>query len=155
MKQFIGFFLGILISSNAYADGFKCLTAEGDLFIQVYNHLQPSQGTRKSAMMIISDPTVHVGNQVIAKFTSENSTLDQEGASYSARVDLRYTESRTKGEYISGTRLGFVKNIVLDIDFSYSSPVKKGTLVPASLLIEKRNGENIERNLVCSRYLKN
>lgn len=155
MKKLIVLAMTVLASTAAHADGFKCLTAEGDLAIQVYNHTNPEMGTRNAAIMVVSDPMVQEGRQTVAKFTADNSTLDQHGATYTARVDLRFKESRKKGEYLTGTRLGYVKTLELDVDFSYASAVKKGTLLPAVLTVVKRDGEIIERNMVCSRYLKN
>lgn len=155
MKKLIVLAMTVLASSAAKADGFKCLTAEGDLAVQVYNHLSPDMGTRNAAIMIVSDPMVQEGRQTVAKFTAGNATLDQEGATYTARVDLRFKESRNKGEYLTGTRLGYVKTLELDVDFSYAKPVKAGTLLPAMLTVVKRDGEVIERNMVCSRHLKN
>ncbi|MCB0408382.1 MAG: hypothetical protein KDD34_09270 [Bdellovibrionales bacterium] len=145
----------ILGAQFSHADGFKCLSTDGELQVQVYNHVMPEEGTRTVAVMVLSNPQVQEGRQTIAKFSAENATLSSGSMVYTAQVDLRFRESRTKGEYLAGTRLGYVDSLNLNVDFSYSHPVKEGTLLPAVLTVTKRSGEVIEMGMVCSRYLKN
>jgi len=144
----------MIASSNVFADGFVCQSVEGDLNVKIYNHTQPEVGTRVAAVMVLSDPLVQGGRKTIARFKQTSGTLSSEGAHYLADVDLRFTDSNTKGEYIAGTRLGHVDTIALDVDFSYDQPVAEGTLVKGLLTVTKRNGDIIEKDMECSRYLK-
>lgn len=144
----------LALSMAAHADGFKCVTDSG-LNVQVYNHTDPSEGTRTGAMMVVSDSSVGYGNKTIAKFTDLKGTLTSNSLRYVGKVDLRMSESNRKGELIAGTKLGYVANLVLDIAFSYNSPVRIGTPVKSWLTVVKRDGSKIYDKAVCQRYLKN
>lgn len=142
----------VLFSTSALADGWLCQIDE--VAIKVFNQTQPEFGTRNAAVMVLSDTRVQYGRKTIAKFNSE-STLDNQGALYTARVDLRYNDSGRKGELLLGTKLGHVKSIILDVPFSYSEPVEDGDILEAALTLELRNGDEISGNAECERYLKN
>ncbi len=152
--------------SNARADGFKCEGVNTGVKVQVYNHTNPSEGTRKAAVMIVSDSHVSSPNQTIAEFTDENHTLAYQGYGlFKAKVDLRYLESHKKGENIAGTKLGYLNTISLQVytkngQFTYnnasldSEEITNGTVFDARISYLKRNGELLEEKAVCSRYLK-
>ena len=144
----------LALAMTAKADGFKCVTDSG-LNVQVYNHTNPHAGTRTGAIMVVSDSQIGYGNKTIAKFTDLKGTLTSSSLRYVGKVDLRMVESRRKGELIAGTKLGYVANLVLDIAFSYGSPVRVGTPVKAWLTVVKRDGSKIYDKAVCQRYLKN
>lgn len=145
-----------LTSASAHADGFKCAdSAREGLNVTVYNHTDPSEGTRNAAVMVVSDSNIQYGNKTIARFKDASSTLANNGAYYVAKVDLRFNDSERKGELIGGTKLGYLKQIKLDVEFSYASPVEVGTTVPGTLSLVKRDGEVININMDCQRYLKN
>jgi hypothetical protein len=84
-----------------------------------------------------------------------NSTLSNKSAFYVADVDLRFSDSGRKGELIGGTKLGQLKHISLDVDFSYGELLNSGETAPAVLNLIKRNAETIEQDMSCVRYLKN
>lgn len=144
----------VLFAINAQADGFKCQTVEGDLNIQVYNQTQASEGTRNVAVMVLSSPLVQEGRQTIARFTSTNETVAQKGATYVAAVDLRFNDSARKGELLGGTKLGYLKHIVLAVDFTYDVPVAEGEVLTGTVSFLKRNGEESFQVVECVRYLK-
>lgn len=144
----------ILGASVAQADGFVCETLERDLNVKVYNTLSPDVGTRTAAVMVFSDPSIQQGRQTIARFTDANGTLTNTGARYDAKVDLRYADSGRAGELISGTKLGALSHLYMNVGFYYSTPVKKGEALWGKLVLVKRNGERIDRDLSCARYLK-
>src|SRR4051812_5676293 len=127
MKKLSLALITLTLSATAHADGFVCQTVEGDLNVKVYNHTQADFGTRTAAVMVLSDPSVGVGNKTIARFTEVNETLTNVGASYEANVDLRFNDSGRKGELMAGTKLGYLKTITLDVAFSYNHPVAAGT----------------------------
>ena len=154
MKTLIVMMAG-LMAVPALADGWQCQTVQGDLNIKIFNHTDPSQGTRNGAVMVLSDPYVSGGRKTIASFTDVKSTLSSSGAFYMADVDLRVVESRRKGELILGTKLGYVDSIQLDIDFSYANPIEHGEAVDGKLVVVKRDGDRIHRDVECTRYLKN
>lgn len=144
-----------LLSTSAYADGFKCQTITEDLNIKVFNQVQPELGTRNPAVMVLSNPAVNVGRKAIAVLRAPKTLTTDAGMKYVGRVDLRFKESRRKGELILGTKLGYVKTIELDLDFSYGSPVALDDTVLGTITINKRNGDQIFEEVTCSRYLKN
>lgn len=154
MKKLIAI-AAMLMGSQAFADGFVCYTTETDLKVQIYNHVSPEDGTRNGAIMVLSNPNYQRGNRTIAKFTDTKSTLANSGATYVADVDLRVSESSRQGELISGTKLGQLDTIIMDVDFSYSKPVAHGDEMGGTLTLVKRDGTRIVRNLSCERYLKN
>jgi len=139
---------------SAQASGFRCETESG-LSIQVYNHTNPNMGVRSGAIMVVSDSSVGYGNKTIAKFTDLKGTLTSKTLRYVGSVDLRMVESRRKGELIAGTKLGYVSELVLDIEFTYARPLRNGEKANALLTVVKRNGDLIEDEAVCERYLKN
>ncbi|HRK08563.1 MAG TPA: hypothetical protein PLZ57_12400 [Pseudobdellovibrionaceae bacterium] len=145
----------ILGAGAAHADGFECQSVDGDLNLKVYNHVEASIGTRVASTMIVSDPSVSFGRKTIAAFTDAKGTLKSSGALYTAKVDLRMSESKRKGEYLVGTRLGELAKIQVAVDFSYAAPVEDGAELAGRAQFVKRNGDLIERGLTCTRYLKN
>ncbi|MBI4924989.1 MAG: hypothetical protein HY843_03610 [Bdellovibrio sp.] len=143
------------LNGIAMADGFKCETRDGKLLVKVFNQVKPELGTRNAAVMVISDRDVHVGRKTIASFKDASGLLSSRGANYVAKVDLRFADSRRKGELIGGTKLGELDRILLGVDFNYSQPVEEGEIVSGVLTLEKRNGDSIELDMDCTRYLKN
>jgi hypothetical protein len=141
-------------AATAHADGFVCRTESDDLVIHAYNQTHASEGTRNAAVMVISDPKVRPGRRTIARFTDANETLTNIGASYESTVDLRFNDSKLKGRNIGGTKLGHLKSIVLDVDFSYVAPVADLDVLSGSLTLLKRDGQTIAQAVNCVRHLK-
>lgn len=147
-------FAAISASASAQADGWVCQTEGGELIIKAYNHVNADRGTRNASVMVLSDPSISSGKKTIARFADVNEKLTNVGASYEATVDLRYNDSNLKGRNIGGTKLGFIKTIVLDVDFSYAAPVASEDAVEGTLTIIKRDGDALTHGVICSRYLK-
>ena len=147
--------LTALTTTAAYADGFTCEQPDGNLAVKVYNNTQAANGTRKAAIMVISDQSISYGDKTIARFTDVNGTLENSGATYAANVDLRFNDSDKKGRNIGGTKLGYIDTITLDVAFSYARPLVNGEETKAQLLIAKRDGSQISIDMQCARYLKN
>jgi hypothetical protein len=146
--------ISVLVGALAHADGFKCITESG-LNIKVYNHIDPSKGTRNAAVMVVSDANVGLGNKTIATFYADKGVLTSRVLTYVAKVDLRVSESNRAGELIGGTKLGYLARIILNVDFSYSSPLFDGEKTSATLLLQKRDGKQAVESAICTRYLKN
>jgi len=156
MKKSIVVMLAVFMGTQAWADGFRCQSIDGDLNVSVFNHTQPEIGTRVGAVMVLSDPSVKAGRKTIARFTGVNGTLASDSLTYIAKVDLRFKDSRRKGELLAGTRLGQLAEIQLDVDgFTYLQPIADGDLVSGTLSLTKRSGDIIEVAMDCVRYLKN
>jgi len=153
MKKIITILALALTATAAHADGFQCSSTDGSLNVRVFNHVRPELGTRNAAVMVLSDPGVGYGRKTIARF--KDVLLSNEGAVYTANVDLRYGDSARKGELIAGTKLGHIDTILLAVDHSYNYPVDDGALVAGWLEITKRDGGVISLNMDCARYLKN
>lgn len=139
---------------QAHADGFRCETESG-LSIQVYNQTNPAFGTRSGAVMVVADQKIQFGNKTIATFLAEKRTLSSQELTYVGKVDLRVVETRRKGELIAGTKLGYVDQIALTVDFSYSRPQPHGTVLAGELAVLKRDSTVMTEGAVCERYLKN
>ena len=144
----------LAIAGNAHADGFKCQTVDGELAVKIFNSVNPNVGTRVGAVMVLSDPSVNGGRKTIARFTDANGVLSSRSSRYDANVDLRFSDSARKGENIMGTKLGELDHVIVDIDFSYAAPVGAGEEVTGTIVLDKRNGEKSEADLICTRYLK-
>lgn len=154
MKHFpLVFAMALLGAAQAKADGFVCQSNDGTLNVKAYNQTSPAVGTRTSAVLVASDPSVGAGRKTIARFTAGH-TLESRGATYLANVDLRFNDSGRKGELIGGTKLGELKQFKLDVDFNYGAPVAAGTELDAKIRLLKRNGQKIELPATCTRYLK-
>ena len=147
--------LAMGFSANAQADGFVCQANDGTLTVKVYNNTHAEDGVRNAAVMVLSDPRVSDGSHTIARFKAENSRLNNDGAVFTADVDLRYNDSSRSGEYVAGTRLGYVDTFTLDVDFSYGNPVSRGDKLDGTLVVAKRNGTKTRLEMTCARYLKN
>ena len=144
----------IVFGAQAQADGFKCEAYDQDLNVKVYNQTQPDAGTRNAAVMVVSDPSISDGRKTIATFEA-GETLTNSAAVYKANVDLRFNNSGRQGELIAGTKLGQLKTSVLDVDFTFSNPLEAGEEADAVLKLVKRNGDRINVDMLCTRYLKN
>ncbi|NDF16106.1 hypothetical protein EB061_12440, partial [bacterium] len=131
------------IASAAHADGFDCQAHNTGLRIHVANSTNPHLGTRTPEAMTVVNPLLKPDQQEIVKFTRENRTLTYLGrGSYLGSVDRRFLDSGRQGENIAGTKLGHLKSILLDIEFSYAhsdielaNSVKE---VPAKIFYQKR-----------------
>lgn len=150
MKKTIAL-LTLLLTTAAYADGFRCATLPGDIGITVYNHTQPSEGTRNGAVMILSDRNQESGSRTIATFRDIASTLDNSGARYEANVDLRFKEINK----VSSFDIQGLDTVVLDVDYIYSHPVNAGTQLTGRITYTQRNGHSSTEDVICERYLKN
>jgi hypothetical protein len=139
--------------ADAVADGFQCQSQELDLKIAVYNYTHRSEGTRKAAVMIVSDTSIESPNRTIAVF--RNTLLSSKSLRYTAKVDMRFRESSRGGELIAGTTLRELKSIQLVVDFVYGQNLASGEDVDAMLYLDKRDGERMGHDMICSRYLKN
>lgn len=144
----------LMAANSAMADGFICTSASG-LNVQIYNNTNPQLGTRTASTMVISDPALARGNQTIAKFTNLDETLSSKNLTYKAKVDLRYKNSSRKGELIAGTKLGQLDKILVTVGFSYANPVLHGQYIDGHMRLFKRNGQQLNEDLNCVRYLKN
>lgn len=146
--------LALITGNLAHADGFKCISESG-LAIKVFNHTQPEDGTRTGAVMVVSDANVGFGNKTIASFKAEKGVLASKELVYTAKVDLRMSESNRQGELIGGTKLGYLSKLSLIVHFSYAAPLADGERVGATLKLTKRDGEQLFESVSCTRYLKN
>ncbi len=144
----------LLVTAQAQADGFICTTESG-LNVKIFNHTQPSMGTRTGAIMVVSDSSINAGNKTIATFKDLTGTLKSNSLIYTGKVDLRFNDSSRKGELIGGTKLGQLASIQMELGFSYLRPEKHGDFIRGSLDLNKRNGEVISERANCTRYLKN
>lgn len=143
-----------LIATPAFADGFVCESQSKGLKVKVYNQTQPELGTRNAAIMVLSDMNVQAGRKTIATFKSTDSVLENDGALYTANVDLRFSESSRKGELIAGTKLGELDQVKLDVAFSYAEPVQEGEELYGKVTLIKRDSTKSSFAVLCTRYLK-
>jgi hypothetical protein len=142
------------MSSVSFADGFVCESEDSGLNVEVYNKVNPDEGTRVGNVMVVSDSSIGEGLQTIAVFRESSGLLVNESSTYTGKVDLRFKETGRAGENIGGTKLGQLAYVVLHVDFKFSKPVLKGTLAKGELILITRNGQQLREDLACYRYLK-
>ena len=149
----------VLNASVAKADGFNCVARSTGMNIKLFNHVDLDKGTRAAAVLVLSNPAIQSPNKTIAKFSDANQTLAAKGyGKYEAKVDLRYNDSGRAGENVGGTKLGQLKSIILDLNFSYNTldvELAKVSNVYGIIKYVKRNGEINTESVTCARYLKN
>jgi hypothetical protein len=155
VKMMILPLFALMAATAAHADGFRCQTTDGALALKMYNNTDPTVGTRTVAVMVLSDGTADAGSRTIARFTDVNETVSNSGASYVAKVDLRFNGiGEHQNAQVDDTTLGQLKTIHASVDFSYSEPVARGATISGKLVLVKRDGGELERDLDCTRYLK-
>ena len=159
MKTIITVLTLLTMTASAKADGFFCRGNSTGLDFRVLNHTHAAAGTRTPSVMVVSNPYIASDRKTIAVFKDENRTLSYLGrGNYEGKVDLRFSETGRKGENIAGTKLGELKTIILDIEFSYShhdsSLANSVKEVPGKISYIKRTGEILEETARCTRYLK-
>lgn len=150
---------GMTTAVASKADGFHCQARNTGMNIKLFNHVQADEGTRSAAVMVLSQPSIQSPNKTIAKFSDANRTLNYKGyGKYEAKVDLRFNDSGRAGENIGGTKLGQLKSIILDLNFSYNTldvELAKVSSVQGVIKYVKRDGDVLAETVTCARYLKN
>lgn len=154
MKQSIVLALSLFLTSFAQADGFVCENEEGTLRAAVYNQTNPAKGTRNAAILVLSNPSHATGSKTIATFSAKDGLLENTANNYTAKIDLRFTDSSRKGELIGGTKLGFLAAIELNIMHNVLYAIDEGQVTYGYLVLTKRNGDVLTHTLSCARYLK-
>ena len=152
----------LAVTSVAQADGFKCTGLSTGTVIKLYNHTDPSQGTRNAAIMIVSDSSEDAGSRTIATFKDVSNLLNAQGyGQYSAKVDLRFSGSNNTNKAVAGTTLGNLATIGLVVDFDYAHTSQANTAMEETgsiagvISYNKRDGEVLKEAANCVRYLKN
>ena len=153
MKSIVA--VSAVIGLAAHADGFVCENLDANVRVKVFNKVNADEGTRNAAIMVLSDPSISAGKKTTARFDADKALVNNQGSLYTAEVDLRFNDDNLKGRNFAGTKLGNVKYITLDVNFSYAQPVGTGTQVDGQMTVMKRNGsEDTHIAVTCIRYLK-
>lgn len=155
MKSLFLMVLTILLCNASYADGFICADKEGSLTVKVFNHVSPELGTRRGAVMVLSNPQGELGKKTLAVFRESNKVLFNSGSTYISYIDYKHEESSQLSQEIVETKIDEIYSLVLDIKFDYNHPVLPGQNVDGELVVVKNNGDKIFVDLSCRRYLKN
>lgn len=148
--------LALLVTTqSASADGFICESVKGHVRLKAYHYTNPSEGTRRPAVLVASNPSMSAGNRFIARFTQASGMLNSRAATYEAKVDLRYNDVTDGLDTIGNSRLSELRALKLEVDFSYGRPILDGEYVPGTLFLMRRDGDLESIELDCERYLKN
>lgn len=142
--------------SNAWGSGFDCTSVDEDLQIRVvFTPIHPDGSHREPRVkeMTVLDPNLTAPFQHVATFLAADGLLTNEGGNIEAVVDLRFPGSARAGERIGGTKLGSLKTVTLDIDFSYTEPSNDGAHYAAQAVYLKRNGESLEQDFDCVLFM--
>lgn len=151
--------VSIFASSTAFADGFVCESQEESLKVQVYNHTEPTQGTRNPAVMVISDPSRAAGKRTLAVFRSDEGELFADGSRFYAFSADSRLDQLSQWDAISHAIAGLeeleIMEVSLTTDFSYNRPVPNGAPVDGVLELVLKSGDLLWLEMDCKRYLKN
>ncbi|MES2856957.1 MAG: hypothetical protein V4692_13905 [Bdellovibrionota bacterium] len=142
--------------SGAWASGFICMSVDEDTQIRVeFTPIHPDGSNREPRIkeMTVSDPNVTLPYQHIATFFAADGVLTNDGGLIEGVVDLRFPGTSRRGERIGGTKLGALKTITLDIDFSYTEPSNDGSHYAAQATYLKRNGESLNQDFDCVLFM--
>jgi hypothetical protein len=75
--------IGMAMSSTAFADGFNCYSAPADhLHVLIQDHVNAANGTRKAAVVVITDTAPSDGVYTLMSST----TITQSGADWSTNA---------------------------------------------------------------------
>lgn len=166
LNSFAISFLLNFASQSAFADGFVCYSEAEQLQIQVYNHRSPSEGVRSPSVMIISDLGAILGEQTIAKFSSDKGELFANGARYFARPnsilngdqinDDHQVEARPElaETFLLNNSMANLLELSLSVDFSYENPVENGETLDGVLELVSLEGDLEWARMSCHRYLR-
>lgn len=125
-------------SATAFAEGSVCTGITESLRVRVYN-------SAENSVMIVSDPSVAYGRQTIARFALDKGTLSTTETSYIGQVDRRFNELSREGENIGGTKLGELRQVILELGHEQNTD---GDLL-AKVMLVKRNGSVLEHRMTC------
>lgn len=146
--------ISIILPATAGADGFVCRDSVRGIEARVYNYISPSKGTRKAAVMVLSDLKVKKGRQTIAVFRDGAGVLHSESNLYIGTVDLGNKETSRRGERLAGFRLGSIYSVILEVDHNYAQPIAHNDMVDGTLVLIHQTGDRIYLDMQCVRYLK-
>jgi hypothetical protein len=157
MKNLILSLVVLGLPALSQASGFSCQTIEGDLSVLIHNYAHPEKGTRKGAMMVLTDSLSQEETRTLIRFYGDTKHLQNKGAHYVGIVYKSYHDGSWGGrvESVLGNPLTELLRIEADIDFSYSAPVANGEEVSGSLVLVRVDGDEVVRDLSCKRILKN
>ncbi len=143
----------MFMGTTASADGFVCYTKDNGLKIKMLNHVQPADGTRTGAVMIVSDQSIQEGKKTTVTFKSEDETLLTSGTRW---IGTLPEDGVVKGgRNIAGTKLAYLNSFIVDVSHFYDLPVASGAKLYGGLTVVKIDGEKLREELNCYRYLKN
>ena len=128
----------LTLSQSAQASGFRC---DGDseaanLHVKLFNHVQPENGTRTPAALIVSD--------------------DQRGTLLTRRTTeiRKYNRQNTVQYVVEGNRKIDADRVILQIRFKEGQEVLPDGVVAQGQLILIQDDEKSVYQLTCERYLK-
>lgn len=134
MKLFIITALS-LVSSVAMADGFRC--ANDDFRVKLYNEVQPENGTRNPAVLVVSEKGV--GTIATLDGSEIEKTITETSVIYKGT-----TNSKLDGRYVS------VKLSVRKTPSAYA----KYEGQHHGVLTINADGETVKQSVLCARYKK-
>jgi hypothetical protein len=165
MKTIIRQLVSILImgsSMAAYADGFNCLSQSGDLKIKIYHHVKSEGAVDSPARMILSNPSNNGGAKTIAVFNDAGGALGIAAESvilssttYVGLFDQSEIKTSTVSDaMVLGEKIANLQTIQITVDFRSGDSLVNGSVVEGLITLERKTGELIREEALCSRYSK-
>ncbi len=128
-----------LVSSGAFASGFKCESVDASGYsVKLFNHVDPNTGTRTPAAMIVSQE-------------EEGTLLVRKGAAI-----RKHNRLNTVQYGVDSTKKLGGEQAILQIRFKEGKEVlRAGETAEGQLIVVSEDGDRDVNELSCERYLKN
>jgi hypothetical protein len=155
LRLWVLFFIAPLVMpALLWADGFVCNSPKGFLRIKIFHHTRwETGGTRRAAVMVLSNPRMPRNKKTIAVFQEANGTLSNSGMEYLARFDLRFSLIKSKPHhFINQIDRADVHSLLIRPNGGLG--LAHGTPLTAYMEMTMRDGRVYKGNIRCKRYLK-
>ncbi|MBP7843478.1 MAG: hypothetical protein KA116_01565 [Proteobacteria bacterium] len=145
-----------LTANFLWADGFICESPQGYLRIKIFHHTSfQTGGTRKVAVMVLSNPRVPMGKRTIGVFNENKGTLIRDSSSYFANFDFRFKGLYSKPqEFIKDISKKDIQSLEITPNFNINEPIAPSAKLKARFKLSLRSGQDYQGWIDCIRYLK-
>jgi hypothetical protein len=142
-----------IMASVASAQGFICTSLDETTQIDIYlvggGSLHEFRPAPRGKMMVVKDITLNPKRQVVATFSTKEGLLRTKDTSFIGKVDPKHPDTNSSGKRVGGTRLGQLKTITVEIDYSFQEKVSDGVRLAAQVTYNKLNGEDLAEDFEC------
>lgn len=157
IRSFLALSLFLCLKANwLWADGFICESPQGYLRIKIFHHTSfQTGGTRKVAVMVLSNPRVPMGKRTIGVFNESKGNLLRDSSAYIANFDFRFKGLYSKPqEFIKDISKRDIQTLEITPNFNINEPIAPAAKLKARFKMNLRSGQAYQGWIECIRYLK-